>query len=1356
MKKSNLKFFVVCALAFAFFFSVSVQADWKTGDPHKMHFPQLPDEDGWNVNATQPLVLADDWRCSETGWVKDIHFWGSWKHGQTGQIVNFVLSIHDNLPADPCIPYSRPGKTLWERYIYDFEPVPIDPTTDEGWYDPSTGEAIHPDHSNYFQYNIFLNEEDWFWQEKGKIYWLNISAVLVDPIETQWGWKSTEDHFMDDAVWAYQGDLNWQDMFEPNDPDMDNFSITINPDGSFGGGGGSGYVDPGVPTAPWYYYENTGWWNQWFYDGIFDPNRDKIVHIEFYAYQPFPDFDSYIEVAVNWSTPDWPPEPQPEPVPPLPPLTPEEEDKYIRRETLLIEAWPPFWPGNVYTLDYIIRDYNPEWVSIDVMGYNFSIDNGIIEHSCVQSLDLAFVITGDNLDFGDLPDPTYPTLLASDGARHVIGGPWFDDGTGTDMPDSEPDGQPDPAAMGDDQDILYPPPNDDEDGLILPNLIPGVLVTFPITVGDPAGVGGFVEIWIDYNIDGDLDDPGEMVSGFLPVGTTWVGITAPADATPGMTFARGRISTAGTGSPRGLAYDGEVEDTEVLIEEEPVEEYEYGDAPESQDPGMGDAIAYPDLWLDGMFPTCKNIGLLGYVEHHDSSMEYFGPSADVETNGNAGLCPPPACFPPYDMDECYLDGDAGLINLPNGADSFTIDSSITVVPCIQGEINPLGTVCQTAVWGTNIDIDVTNTPDGEDAYVNVLVDWNRSGEWSGASDCFMPGDVPEHVLVDFLIPDGYSGPLSLVPGPAPPPSFLIGPNPGYVWARFTITWQPIGMTDWNGEGTFGYGESEDYLLLIEEAQEKPEVKHLKWSQPPIEVDPCMAEPEYCGWNEESWTQDPCELIPMHSVIDDFRCIGSMPVASIHFWGSYIGWDGLSPPLIRPTEWEFKFYANVPAPADPEADPNYSHPGKMLWKVIVPDDRVFTEWVGYDYYPNMPFEACFQHYVDLEPEEYFLQDEYLEDTNDNVYWLGIRAVYPEDVDIVNPWGWKTRPESWMDDAVKYEGRVVGWEIDPDTGGLIPIIEYRYWPIEDPIFGESFDAAFELDTDPNYIKWEQPFTGIRDWPHYEDILSQAKEDDSGAINIDKKAADDWLCERRTPVTAVVWFGSYLGYRYETPCAGVIQPPPIPPNYFILTIHQDVPADAPNNEYTFSHPGRKLWQYTAYEYDEVLVGFDKYPEGAAGPREPVYRYSVRLPEDRWFRQREVNDVYWISIMAVYKHNVDLNHQGWGWTIHEYVFGDNAVQGHWSVAAPDVWVWEEIFDQTERSADLSFILFTDPNECVDCADYNWDDIVNFYDYAIFALDWMWTGPAGGYANGDLNCNGKVEFEDLEIFCMQWLDSCP
>ena len=72
-----------------------------------------------------------------------------------------------------------------------------------------------------------------------------------------------------------------------------------------------------------------------------------------------------------------------------------DEDLYIERVTLL--------EGDAYALEghhripYVIRDYNPEWVSIDVRAegqVDVEIMNGMITHDCRQSLDLAFVITG--------------------------------------------------------------------------------------------------------------------------------------------------------------------------------------------------------------------------------------------------------------------------------------------------------------------------------------------------------------------------------------------------------------------------------------------------------------------------------------------------------------------------------------------------------------------------------------------------------------------------------------------------------------------------------------------------------------------------------------------------------------------------------------------------------------------------------------------------------------------------------------------------------------------------------------------------------------------------------------------------
>jgi len=223
-----------------FLLGTPIYSQWIPGDDHKMHFPQLPDEEGWNVNATKPMILADDWECSETGLIKDLHFWGSWLHNDIGQIVYFQISFHEDIPdpnpEDPTT-YSRPGETIWDGAIYEFTTTMFETDLYEGWYDPITEEQLFNDHMTYFQYDIYLPEDAWFLQEEGKIYWVNISAEVANPAATKWGWKSSQNHFMDDAVWAQWGDLTWMHMFQPlvymyipgdvdHDGDVDNNDVT--------------------------------------------------------------------------------------------------------------------------------------------------------------------------------------------------------------------------------------------------------------------------------------------------------------------------------------------------------------------------------------------------------------------------------------------------------------------------------------------------------------------------------------------------------------------------------------------------------------------------------------------------------------------------------------------------------------------------------------------------------------------------------------------------------------------------------------------------------------------------------------------------------------------------------------------------------------------------------------------------------------------------------------------------------------------------------------------------------------------------------------------------------------------------
>ena len=192
-------------------------ADWQQGDDYKMHFPQLPDVYGWDVNATWPNVIADDWMCTGTGYVSDIHFWGSWKNNQVGTINWFWIGIYSNVPATNQT-YSHPGDLLWSRTFYPGEwiEVPYEtPQYTEGWYDLASGYWNKPDHWNYFQYNI-VNITDAFVQWNGTIYWLAISANVTGG---SWGWKTSTENWEDDAVWSWGIEYpEWVELWDPQEP----------------------------------------------------------------------------------------------------------------------------------------------------------------------------------------------------------------------------------------------------------------------------------------------------------------------------------------------------------------------------------------------------------------------------------------------------------------------------------------------------------------------------------------------------------------------------------------------------------------------------------------------------------------------------------------------------------------------------------------------------------------------------------------------------------------------------------------------------------------------------------------------------------------------------------------------------------------------------------------------------------------------------------------------------------------------------------------------------------------------------------------------------------------------------------
>lgn len=186
-------------------------------------------------------------------------------------------------------------------------------------------------------------------------------------------------------------------------------------------------------------------------------------------------------------------------------------------------------------------------------------------------------------DYGDAPSApqsgfasSYPVTFGESGARHnvTIGGPRLGF-----LAEADAGGVHSADATFDDTNG-----SDDEDGVVFRSPVYGsssTSLTGHVTVElqNAAPTANYLDAWIDFNRDGDWNDPGEQIFTSFDLGTTNgsrdLTFSVPVDAgdnyVNGLTFARFRISSGGGLSPTGTANDGEVEDVAVtLVNTDPI------------------------------------------------------------------------------------------------------------------------------------------------------------------------------------------------------------------------------------------------------------------------------------------------------------------------------------------------------------------------------------------------------------------------------------------------------------------------------------------------------------------------------------------------------------------------------------------------------------------------------------------------------------------------------------------------------------------------------------------------------------------------------------------------------------------
>ncbi len=209
-------------------------ADWDPGDGHKMHFPQLPDPNGWDVSWGEigggRLTLADDFLCTATGSIDDIHFWLSFQGddwiGDPSFIGPVTVGIWSDQPAGAS--YSRPLEPLWQQDFTASEfAFRYYGSGEQGFINPDNGVFANPDHFDFFQINItdIVNP---FIQQEDTIYWLSLTVEMDAGMP---GWKTSLDHFNDSAVFSspYSGNM-WMPLGDPFSSEPFDLAFVITPE----------------------------------------------------------------------------------------------------------------------------------------------------------------------------------------------------------------------------------------------------------------------------------------------------------------------------------------------------------------------------------------------------------------------------------------------------------------------------------------------------------------------------------------------------------------------------------------------------------------------------------------------------------------------------------------------------------------------------------------------------------------------------------------------------------------------------------------------------------------------------------------------------------------------------------------------------------------------------------------------------------------------------------------------------------------------------------------------------------------------------------------------------------------------
>jgi len=157
-----------------------------------------------------PYVLGDDFVCTNTGPITDIHLWGSWLTNQVdSNSLIFTLAIYSNVPPMPPSTNSHPGQLLWQEQFAPGQYVEsLYATGGEAFLDPGapgSGPATYrgPDseawYYSFYPTNVFVQQGT---PAAPQTYWLMAYAQDTNMPSNLFGWKTTSSVSNDISVHA--------------------------------------------------------------------------------------------------------------------------------------------------------------------------------------------------------------------------------------------------------------------------------------------------------------------------------------------------------------------------------------------------------------------------------------------------------------------------------------------------------------------------------------------------------------------------------------------------------------------------------------------------------------------------------------------------------------------------------------------------------------------------------------------------------------------------------------------------------------------------------------------------------------------------------------------------------------------------------------------------------------------------------------------------------------------------------------------------------------------------------------------------------------------------------------------------